>query len=237
MTPAKLRANRGNAQHSTGPRSAEGKARASLNARTHGLLSAALVLADESADEFAVLAERVASELAPEGDIERELVSRLAGLLWRLRRLARVETGLFTDWQLTHAATLARARASTFVVTPLVDALMSMNESRITDSTRHGAAVAEAEEFEANREAPTPCLARAFVERETTFANLARYESALESRFYRGLHELQRLQDARAGRPVVPPLVLDVTITGDAGPELRNEPTAAAMLDAQDLLQ
>ena len=61
-----------------------------------------------------------------------------------------------------------------------------MNESRITDATRHGAALAEAEEFEANREAPTPRLARAFVQRETTFANLARYESALESRLNHG---------------------------------------------------
>src|SRR5712691_5963249 len=229
MTPAKLRANRENAQRSSGPRTADGKARASLNARTHGLLSAALVLADEAPDEFAALAERVTSELAPEGDVERELVARLAGLLWRLRRVAQVETGLFADWRMQHAATLARARASTFVVTPLADALMSMNESRITDATRHGAALAEAEEFDANREAPTPHLARAFVERETTFANLARYESALESRFYRGLHELARLQDARAGRPGVPPLVVDVTITGDAGPELPNEPTASAM--------
>lgn len=230
MTPAKLRANRKNAQHSTGPRSAGGKARASLNAQTHGLLSAALVLADESADEFAVLAERVTSELAPEGDVERELVSRLAGLLWRLRRVAQVETGLFTDWRLLHAATLARARASTFVRTGLDNLLLA--DRTVTDRARHAAAEQDADQFEANREAPTPCLARAFVERETTFANLARYESALESRLYRALHELRRLQDARAGRPVVPPLALDVTVIGDIGPELRNEPTAAAMLDA-----
>ncbi len=73
--------------------------------------------------------------------------------------------------------------------------------------------------------------ARAFVDRETTCANLARDESALESRLYRAVHELRRVQDTRAGRPVVPPLAIDVTVTGDAGPELRNEPTAAAVLD------
>lgn len=226
MTPAKLRANRENAQHSTGPRSPDGKASAAQNAMTHGLLSAALVLlTDESADEFAALAARVTSELAPASDLERELVSRIVGILWRLRRLARVETGLFTDGQLQHAAEQARERANTFVRDPL-DALLSANR-QITDRARHAAAEQDAERFEADRHAPTPRLARAFVDRETTFANLARYESALESRLYRALHELRRLQDARAGRPVVPPLILDVTVTGDAGPELRNEPTAA----------
>jgi len=41
---------------------------------------------------------------------------------------------------------------------------------------------------------------------------LARYETALERRFLRLLHELQRLQAARAGQNVPPPAVVDVAV-------------------------
>jgi hypothetical protein len=68
MSPEQLRANRGNASKSAGPRTPEGKARVSLNAVTHGLTSTTmLLLPDEAPDEFMALAEHVAGELAPVG--------------------------------------------------------------------------------------------------------------------------------------------------------------------------
>ena len=42
---------------------------------------------------------------------------------------------------------------------------------------------------------------------------LARYETSLDRALYAALHELQRLQAARAGEPVRPPAALDVTVT------------------------
>jgi len=50
------------------------------------------------------------------------------------------------------------------------------------------------------------------VPQESTLNRLLRYEAALERQLYRALHELLRLQSTRAGRPVPPPLALDVDV-------------------------
>ena len=60
---------------------------------------------------------------------------------------------------------------------------------------------------------PHGALGYAFHQATETFAKLARYEAALERAFYRALHELQRLQAARAGQAVPPPVAVDVDIT------------------------
>ena len=49
---AQIRANRLNAQKSTGPRTAEGKAAASQNAAKHGLLAEQVVIKGEDPAEF-----------------------------------------------------------------------------------------------------------------------------------------------------------------------------------------
>jgi hypothetical protein len=43
---------------------------------------------------------------------------------------------------------------------------------------------------------------------------VARYEAHLSRQLAQALHELQRLQAARVGEPVMPPTVLDVTVGG-----------------------
>jgi len=48
-----------------------------------------------------------------------------------------------------------------------------------------------------------------------SLGRLTRYETALERRFLRLLHELQRLQAVRAGQNVPPPVVVDVDVQGD----------------------
>ena len=47
-----------------------------------------------------------------------------------------------------------------------------------------------------------------------SFSKLSRYEAAIERGLYRALHELQRLQAARAGQPVAPPVAVDVDVSG-----------------------
>ena len=47
-----------------------------------------------------------------------------------------------------------------------------------------------------------------------TYTRLCRYEAHLERGPYRALHELQRLQAARSGKPVATPLAFDVDVTG-----------------------
>jgi len=55
--------------------------------------------------------------------------------------------------------------------------------------------------------------------RRTTWEKLTRYEVALERSMYRSLHELERRQAARRGARVIPPAVLDVTLSGIETPE------------------
>jgi hypothetical protein len=96
MTSArKAEANRQNAQKSTGPKTPAGKAAVRLNALRHGLLSEDIVLPGEDEEALRRLAERLRAELQPVGELESLLVDRITSLLWRLRRLERVEAGIF----------------------------------------------------------------------------------------------------------------------------------------------
>jgi hypothetical protein len=52
------------------------------------------------------------------------------------------------------------------------------------------------------------------------FSKLSRYETTIERGLYRALHELQRLQAARAGQPVPPPAVLDVEVNVSTSPDV-----------------
>ena len=94
-TERQRRANRANAQRSTGPRTPAGRAASSRNATRHGVLSAAVVVADgESAEEFNSLREGLQQEFAPQGVVEATLVDQLAILIWRNRRLADSERAM-----------------------------------------------------------------------------------------------------------------------------------------------
>ena len=94
VSPARLAANRANAQRSTGPRTPEGKFASSRNATRHGLLAQQPLLDGEDPAEFEALRERLVEEFGPASAAEEFLVDDIAGLLWRLRRLAKVEVAL-----------------------------------------------------------------------------------------------------------------------------------------------
>ena len=89
-----IEANRLNAQASTGPRTAEGKAQSSRNALTHGLTARTVLLAGEDPEEYRRLRESMIAELGPEGALEPELVAQTVSVLWRMRRIPVVEAAL-----------------------------------------------------------------------------------------------------------------------------------------------
>ena len=94
-TPAQVQANRSNAQKSTGPRTAEGKAVAAQNAVRHGLLAKEVVIKGEDSGEFEFYRQQMLAELAPAGQMESMLAQRIVGLSWRLRRAERLQTAAF----------------------------------------------------------------------------------------------------------------------------------------------
>jgi hypothetical protein len=96
MTSLKqIEANRRNAKNSTGPRSEAGKQRSSRNAVRHGLTAETVIEPLEDAEDYAAFEEAIAASFDPETAVERELILRLASLLWRLRRATSIETALF----------------------------------------------------------------------------------------------------------------------------------------------
>jgi hypothetical protein len=92
-----IEANRRNARKSTGPRTPEGKDRASNNAVKHGLLSQDVLIPGEDGTALWELSERLREELEPVGELEDLLVDRIVAAHWRLRRLGRVEADIFTN--------------------------------------------------------------------------------------------------------------------------------------------
>jgi hypothetical protein len=90
-----IEANRRNAQKSTGPITPEGKLRSRRNAVRHGLTAETVIGALEDAEDYKTFEAAIIADYDAQSAIERELVLRLASLLWRLRRATTIETGLF----------------------------------------------------------------------------------------------------------------------------------------------
>jgi hypothetical protein len=95
MTPfRRIEANRRNALRSTGPRTEDGKRSSRANAYRHGLTAETVVRNVEDAEDYAAFESAVIADYDARSAVERELVLRLASLLWRLRRATAVETDL-----------------------------------------------------------------------------------------------------------------------------------------------
>jgi hypothetical protein len=96
MTPYRqIEANRRNALKSTGPRTEAGKQVSRCNAVRHGLTAETVIGALEDAEDYKAFEAAITSDYDAQSAVERELVLRLASLLWRLRRATTMETGLF----------------------------------------------------------------------------------------------------------------------------------------------
>jgi hypothetical protein len=90
-----IEANRRNAQLSTGPVTEEGKSISRQNAVRHGLTAETVIDELEDAEDYAAFEMAVTADYDAQSAVERELVLRLASLLWRLRRATSIESGLF----------------------------------------------------------------------------------------------------------------------------------------------
>jgi hypothetical protein len=89
-----IEANRRNSLRSTGPKTDNGKQRASQNAVRHGLTAETVITPLEDPEDYKAFEQAVTADYEAETAVERELVLRLASLLWRLRRATSIETGL-----------------------------------------------------------------------------------------------------------------------------------------------
>src|SRR3954451_15006991 len=90
-----IEANRRNCRRSTGPTTDQGKLRSRRNAVRHGLTAETVICALEDTDDYKAFEAAVIADYDAQSAVERELVLRLASLLWRIRRATTMETGLF----------------------------------------------------------------------------------------------------------------------------------------------
>src|SRR5262249_9330880 len=187
-----IEANRRNARLSTGPVTEEGKRRSRLNAVRHGLTAETVIDALEDAEDYAAFELAVAADYDAQSAVERELVLRLASLLWRLRRSTAIESGLFKI-QAQHLLQLRQRR------------LASQNRQKIIDTVcRNAVANKDSEDFATGTDsgsvttsAPYDDLTRSFVHLSSLptypLDRLSRCEATLWRQARQILCTLQRL--------------------------------------------
>ena len=180
-TDKQLQANKANAKRSTGPRTQGGKARSGLNSRKHGLTAKKLLIAGENADDFDQLRAELLREHDAQSALEFELVERLAGILWRLRRVPFFE------------AAILEARRSPLSHMQLPTFYRAHEE---TDEEGED----EKDEEEANWQ-PSVHFGQALIDDacfNDALGKLARHEATLMNAFTKTLQMLLLLQDKRS---------------------------------------
>jgi hypothetical protein len=93
----RLKANRENAQKSTGPKSKEGKARSARNARKHDVFSQAKLLPPGDRKRLQRLRRQLFAELQPEGTLETQCLNEYALTMFRRSRIARWESARIAE--------------------------------------------------------------------------------------------------------------------------------------------
>jgi hypothetical protein len=114
---------------STGPKTETGKQASRCNAVRHGLTAETVIGALEDAEDYKAFEAIVTADYDAQSAVERELVLRLASLLWRLRRATTIETGLF-EIQAEHFSDFRKARQISPASREIVYALFNPNSDR-----------------------------------------------------------------------------------------------------------
>lgn len=96
-SPEQIKANRANAQHSTGPRTPEGKEASSSNARKHALTGVHCILDSEDPAQFQALVTDLRFEHRPVTPTEEILVFDMAALWWKVLRAQRFQSELLNE--------------------------------------------------------------------------------------------------------------------------------------------
>ena len=128
-TPNRAETNKKNSQHSTGPKTAEGKQQSSQNALRHGLTGQIVVMPTEDLAAYQLHLKSFTDEYTPEGATEANLVQSLADTSWRLNRVAALETNLLTLGVATAFSPIADAPSQVQDAFSIVAALESQSKA------------------------------------------------------------------------------------------------------------
>ncbi len=203
---AQIAANRRNAKESTGPRTAEGKARSRLNALTWGLSSVSGVglLPGESTVEYDAFRSEHLAEFNPVGVVEEQLLTEVIDCNWGLRRAVKIEVGILargvadtderylTELKRTLEVTRAAASRKAAGIGDLEDVVEIVDEEMHEHLEDLIAKARETKETDVAR------LGGGFIQGADALILLARYRTALLRHRSQALAELRELQAARS---------------------------------------
>jgi hypothetical protein len=187
----RLEANRRNALRSTGPRTEDGKQRSRANAVRHGLTAETVVGSLEDAEDYKAFEAAIISDYDAETAVARELVLRLASLLWRLRRANAIEADLFEIQ--AEALRERRLEAPSPRQTP-DDTIYKLSEStgcQETEEWQHSDSDNLAGEYKISIRHLTHSFLRLANLDSRAFERLNRYEAALWRQTKQTLYALQ----------------------------------------------
>ena len=197
-------ANRNNALASTGPKTNDGKMAVRLNALRHGLSSQDALLPDEDPHELEELHQQVLVELQPQGAVEDHLVGRIVIMMWRLRRVERIETGIFAFnyYSLVQERSVLDARGKS-TLPPGYQARINCNQYATPPDDEKKKFLELAAHAESVTRSDLATRGQTFMRgiKGDALPKLAHYESGLERSLYPALHKLQSLQSARNAEP------------------------------------
>jgi hypothetical protein len=173
ISDARLDANRANAQHSTGPKTEEGKAKSSMNAVKTGLTGRTVLLSTDDAIIYQHHLDRNFTEFSPATDKEKALVQTM---LAEQAPTGRPETIADAEWRLLR-------------IVPLEAGIYAIGRLELADQF---AAFADSD----NREALI--LSKIFMTYRRDLGNLALQERRLRNQRKTDIAELTQLQKDRA---------------------------------------
>jgi hypothetical protein len=195
-----IEANRRNARKSTGPVTQEGKQRSRCNAVRHGLTAETVIGALEDAEDYDDFQAAIIADYDAQSAVERELVLRLASLLWRLRRATTMETGLF-EIQADHLSEYRQGRQTQQTTREIIYAGFGRADSADTNLDRASLGATNGTQAlpSSGRQCVDPAidLARCFLRLANLpsypLDRLSRYEAVLWRQAYQILFALDAL--------------------------------------------
>jgi hypothetical protein len=139
ISEKQLKANRRNAQLSTGPRTDEGRRRVRANGLRHGLTGQFVLMPHEDREAWEKFQSEIVKDLAPVGAVQIDIANSIAQDRWRLNRARAVEDNVFALGQIDNDPGIdahprvrgALAQAQTWLNDAHSFNLLSLYEQRI----------------------------------------------------------------------------------------------------------
>ncbi len=200
-----IEANRRNALKSTGPNTEGGKQRSRQNAIRHGLCAETVVEIVEDIDDYRGFEAAIIADYDARTAVERELVLRLASLLWRLRRATAIETDLLRiQAEILRDRRRGRSPERLLNAPPPILGVPACNIQDERETNDNSAPQADGSYYcRAPRQTPQPvssarqltlCFQRLANLDNGVFERLGRYEAAIARQVLRTLYLLQSVR-------------------------------------------